>query len=163
MKAIVAMDENLGIGYQNSIPWRISEDFKWFKETTLNKSIIVGRVTFESLPPLKDRYIKVPTRNLDLLCSLIKGGEYFNPARFWTEKEFKEWSKNDILCGGAQVYKEFLHLCDEIYITHVKGIYECDIFFPLGERELLEMFPHAYHIKTFKGDHMVIKYTKNYE
>jgi dihydrofolate reductase len=56
MKAIAAMSENRGHGKK----WRtsmasIKEDFKWFKEFTMGKNLVVGNSTFQTLPPLKGR------------------------------------------------------------------------------------------------------------
>jgi dihydrofolate reductase len=59
MKAIMAMAKNRGIGLKGELPWgRIyKEDFKWFKEFTMGKKLVVGSKTFSTLPPLKDREI----------------------------------------------------------------------------------------------------------
>jgi dihydrofolate reductase len=48
-KAIAAMSENRVIGAGNKIPWHIPEDFKWFKQQTIGKVILMGRKTFEGL------------------------------------------------------------------------------------------------------------------
>ena len=56
--AIVACSKNLGIGLNNSIPWKIKEDLSFFCKTTSNNVVIMGSKTFESLPnkvPLKNR------------------------------------------------------------------------------------------------------------
>ncbi|PHQ69152.1 MAG: dihydrofolate reductase, partial [Sneathiella sp.] len=50
LSAIVAAAENNVIGANNGLPWRLSNDLKWFKKTTLGKPIIMGRKTFQSLP-----------------------------------------------------------------------------------------------------------------
>jgi dihydrofolate reductase len=58
MKAIVAVDQNWGIGYQGNLLQRIPEDLKFFKQLTIHKVVIMGRGTFDSLhgrTPLKDR------------------------------------------------------------------------------------------------------------
>ena len=48
-KAIAAMSLNRVIGAGNKIPWHLPEDFKWFKQQTVGKVILMGRKTFESL------------------------------------------------------------------------------------------------------------------
>ena len=56
MKAIIAMAKNRVIGKNNGLPWpSIKEDFKWFKEFTMGKTLIVGKTTFDTLPLLKNR------------------------------------------------------------------------------------------------------------
>ena len=56
ISAIVARAENRIIGKDNDLPWRLPGDLKWFKEKTLNRHIIMGRKSFESIPnPLPKR------------------------------------------------------------------------------------------------------------
>jgi dihydrofolate reductase len=73
MEAIVAYDINKGISKNDSIPWNIPEDMKFFKNTTLKNVVIMGKNTFASLNynPLKDRLNVVITRKPEL---------YFNYA-----------------------------------------------------------------------------------
>ena len=54
---IIAIDQNYGIGKNNSIPWRCPEDLQLFKNKTQNSIIIVGRKTAQSLPFLKNRTV----------------------------------------------------------------------------------------------------------
>ena len=63
--AIVAVDNNWGIGYNGELLERIPEDMKYFKELTQNKPIIMGRKTWDSLPkkPLPNRINIIITRN----------------------------------------------------------------------------------------------------
>ncbi|MEM9281065.1 MAG: dihydrofolate reductase, partial [Verrucomicrobiota bacterium] len=57
LKAIVAMASNRVIGKDGDLPWRLSEDLKWFKKLTVGNPIVMGRKTMESLPngPLPKR------------------------------------------------------------------------------------------------------------
>ena len=56
MKAIAAMSKNRCVGKNKGLPWpSIKEDFKWFKEFTMGKTLILGKNTFDTLPKLKDR------------------------------------------------------------------------------------------------------------
>lgn len=67
-KAIAAMSENRVIGRGLEIPWRIPEDFRWFKQQTQGKIVVMGRKTFESLQkPLPNRINVVLSRNPKLL------------------------------------------------------------------------------------------------
>ena len=62
-KAIAAMAENRVIGFENSIPWYLPEDFKWFKNTTLGHTLLMGRKTFESIGrPLPGRQTIILSR-----------------------------------------------------------------------------------------------------
>src|SRR5690606_10751727 len=63
---IVAYDKNRVIGYNNSMPWYLPEDLKYFKETTMGKPMSMGRKTFESIGRvLPGRRSIVVTRNSD--------------------------------------------------------------------------------------------------
>ena len=67
-KAIAAMSLNRVIGAGNAIPWHLPEDFKWFKQKTIGKVVLMGRKTYESLGrPLPNRINVVLTRNPKLL------------------------------------------------------------------------------------------------
>ena len=74
IQLIWAQDKNGGIGKNGKLPWHISEDLKNFKKITKNHPIIMGRVTWESLPfkPLPRR------RNIILSSQAIKGAEVYN-------------------------------------------------------------------------------------
>ena len=50
INAIVAISENSVIGKNGDLPWRISEDLKWFKKITLGHTLLMGRKTWQSLP-----------------------------------------------------------------------------------------------------------------
>jgi dihydrofolate reductase len=70
LKAIAAMSTNRVIGIGGKIPWHLSEDFKWFKATTLGKVVLMGRRTYESIgKPLPNRINLVLTRNPQKLTS----------------------------------------------------------------------------------------------
>ena len=68
MKAIIAMAQNRVIGKNNGLPWpSIKEDFKWFKEFTMGKTLIVGKTTFDTLPLLKNRECLVLTKPVEAI------------------------------------------------------------------------------------------------
>jgi dihydrofolate reductase len=166
MKAILAMSENRAIGKKGGLPWpSIKEDFKWFKEFTMNKTLIVGRTTFNTLPKLKDRECYVVTRNSPMstvgFCTVTTNSNgyvgkeihinYLDDMIKLNESESNNW----IVAGGAKTYELFLPYITEFYITHVKGTYEADTF--------MSPFEHLYNkqevIKEFEG-HKVIVYSK---
>ena len=130
MKAIVAVDRNWNIGNKGELLFRIKEDMKFFKETTIGKVVVMGRKTFESLPnkqPLKDRTNLVITSSKDYVSH--------DNVIFGTLDEIKEeidkYSTDDVfIIGGANVYKEFMHECSSIYVTHNVEVYEADTSIP---------------------------------
>ena len=65
LKAVVAMASNRIIGKDGDLPWKLSEDLKWFKKMTVGFPIVMGRKTMESLGrPLPKRRNIVISRNL---------------------------------------------------------------------------------------------------
>lgn len=128
MRAIVAVDKNWGIGYQGKLLEHIPDDMKFFRDTTLNKVVVMGRATFESLPnkkPLKNRINIVLSRSYEfeedvILCR--------------TKQEvlhvLSEYDEDDVfVIGGESIYKMFLPYCSEVYVTQIFGEYKADRFF----------------------------------
>ena len=73
---IVAMAQNGVIGRGNALPWRLPEDLKRFKESTLGKPILMGRKTFDSIGrPLPGRANLVLTRDRDWHAAAVQLGD----------------------------------------------------------------------------------------
>ena len=106
---IVCVDSKFGIAKNGSIPWKLSEDLKFFKEKTLNKKVLMGRKTIESLPrPLIGREVVSIPRGMELEESLLEV----------------------MVAGGESIYKTYIDKVERIYITMIEKDYECDQFFP---------------------------------
>lgn len=126
-KAIAAMSVNRVIGQGGQIPWRLPEDFKWFKRMTLGQVVVMGRKTFESIGrPLPGRSTIV----------LSRGGFQYPGVEVVTDlaQALRPDEPRDIfICGGARVYEQALPLCSDLYLTLVKRTVEGDTFFPAFE------------------------------
>ena len=118
MIAIVARSLNGVIGKDNGLPWHCKGDLQFFKRTTMDRKIVVGRTTFEGLPPLKGRDIYVLTRKMD---AAFENGTVVNGP--------DDVPADAILCGGAAVYDLLIDRCDEVLVTTVKKEVEGDTFF----------------------------------
>lgn len=129
VSAIVAAAENNVIGKDNDLLWRIPEDFKHFKSTTMGKPMVMGRKTFESLPGL------LPGRpHIVVSRSGFEAQGVISAASLEEGLEkAKEIAEDEIfIIGGAQIYKQALEqgLVDRLYLTRVHRSYEGDAFFP---------------------------------
>ena len=126
MIAIVAMTPSQVIGYRNAIPWRLPEDLRWFKETTLGHPVLMGRKTFESLgKPLRGRTNLVVSRTFAFHgVEMVPSLAGFDPDRY--EREV-------FVIGGAEIYRALLARCRQLLVTHVKAEYPGDAFFPAYE------------------------------
>ena len=123
MKAIVAVDKNYGIGYNNDLLFHIPEDMKFFRKTTTNNVVVMGRKTFESMgsKPLKNRTNIVITSRLDLKNNL----DIFSGSIEEMDRIIKEYSDHDIyIIGGSSIYKHYIDKCDELLITIYDREYE---------------------------------------
>ncbi len=126
-KAIAAMSLNRVIGQGERIPWRLPEDFKWFKRMTVGQVVVMGRKTFQSIGnPLPDR------------TTLILSRHEFQFPGVQTISDLGQIdlvreTREVFICGGAQVYEEALPLCSDLYLTLVKRVVEGDVFFPKFE------------------------------
>jgi len=157
MKAILALAKNRVIGKNGGLPWpSIPNDFKWFKEFTMGKKLIVGKNTFDTLPMLKNREILVLTRRIEELSEIPN--QYLINKNDLTGKIITDVSDLDpdiIVAGGAKTYVRLLPYITEFYVTHVNGSYDGDTFMPPFE----DLFTNKEVVKEFDL-HKVIKYTK---
>ena len=164
MKAIIAMAKNRVIGKNNGLPWpSIKEDFKWFKEFTMGKTLIVGKNTFDTLPLLKNRECLVLTKPVEAIDAYITNQYMINnnamTGQMITMEDVESYSRfrKDylIVVGGAKTYVKLLPYITEFYVTHVNGNYDGDTFMP----EFEHLFAHQEVVKEFDL-HKVIKYSK---
>lgn len=130
MIAIVACSSNWVIGAGGKIPWKVSEDMKFFKETTSGHIVIMGRKTFESIGvPLHNRInyvltsqiVPSPYNNLRFINNI-------NEIRYTLKDEDR--SKKIFLCGGAEIYEQFLPYCYEILLSVINIEVDGDVTMP---------------------------------
>ena len=125
-QAIAAMSLNRVIGNRNNIPWHLPEDFKWFKKTTMGHVLLMGRKTFNSIGrPLPGRDTVVLTRNPE---SIIGIPTFNSIEAFEQADEFQ--NRKVFVCGGAEIYRQTLEKCSDLFLTLVKQKIEGDTFFP---------------------------------
>lgn len=126
LSIIVAMDLNRAIGSNNKLPWNLPNDLKFVKEKTVNKTILMGRKNFESIGrPLPNRRNIVLTRNEDYKAV---GAEIINdPVDLIHNTNDNE---HIFIFGGEEIYKLFLPLVDDMYVTTIYHEFQGDTFFP---------------------------------
>lgn len=145
LKAVVAMASNRVIGKDGDLPWRLSEDLKWFKKMTLGFPIVMGRKTMESLGrPLPKRRNIVISRNLESIA------EGFELVRSCEEAvALLAGEEQASIIGGAQIYGEMMSLCDEVLLSYVYHPYEGDTILPEFE-DAFEMVEVIYRDEDFE-------------
>lgn len=122
---IVAMAENSVIGVDNSLPWHLPGDMKWFRRHTLGKSVVMGRKTYESIgKPLPDRANIVVTRNPEYDapgCQVVTS----------IDAALEVAGEGEVMIlGGEELYRQILPRADRLYLTLVRAEIEGDAFFP---------------------------------
>lgn len=135
---IVAHDRKKGIGFNNKLPWKLPRDMKRFVHKTEGHTVVMGRKTYESIgKPLPNRKNIVMTR--DSKYEVVSGVSRVasktsilaRNSRFPTEEIF--------IIGGAEIYRQFIHFADKIYVTEVDAEIESDVFFP-------QILSHEFHL-----------------
>jgi len=138
---IVAIAQNHAIGKDNQLLWHIPADLKRFKKLTTGHTIVMGKRTFYSLPirPLPNRRSIVIT---DIAGEEIEG---CTMAYSIAEAiEMMDEEKENFIIGGGSVYKQFLPLADQLYLTIVQKDFEADTFLEidLQDWETIEREDH---------------------
>jgi|SRR6185312_7522701 len=135
VSAVVATSENHVIGKDNKLLWYLPNDLKHFKEITAGHTVIMGRKTYESVgKPLPRRRNIIITRQQ----ITIEGCEVVNSIE--AALALCEGEPEVFIVGGAEIYRQSLHLTDRIYLTIVHKNFEGDSFFPeLNKNEWKEV------------------------
>ncbi len=138
ISAIVAVDENWGIGYQGQLLEHIPADLKHFKELTKYNVVVMGRNTWESLPK-KDTLPRLPDRiNIIVSSSMVPNSVISILGDLTVAMPLEETLNyicaNDMdvfVIGGGQIYDALLPYCDRVYVTKIHASHDnVDTFFP---------------------------------
>lgn len=138
---IVAVTTNDVIGNENRLPWRLPADLQHFKRMTVGKPIVMGRLTWESLPGLlPQRKHIVVTRNKSYQAD---GAVVVHSL----EAALEEAGAVDeiMIVGGGCLYAEALPLASRIYLTKIHQTFAGDTYFPkLGDEwQVTEQQDHS--------------------
>ena len=129
INAILAMDNSMGIGYENTLPWSHNKkDMKWFRDCTSGHVVVMGRKTWESFgsKPLPNRInVVVTNKEVEGNPDRIERGEM---VEIISTLVCKYPDLHIFIIGGANIYRQALTFCDKIYVTRIKGLYKCDTF-----------------------------------
>jgi len=143
MNMIVAVDNNLAIGYKNQLLCSISEDKKYFKKLTDGKAVIMGRKTYESIgKSLQNRKNYVLTRDTNFERDFIF--TYTDKNKLLEEVNILHRSEDIFVIGGAEIYKLFFNDCDMFYITKIDKVFKADSYFPALDLQLISESENFY-------------------
>lgn len=139
LSQITAMARNRVIGINNTLPWEIPEDMKFFRTKTKGHVMIMGRKTFESLgAPLPGRYHIIITRQTDYKYDhpQVKIVATVQEAVSFAQTLLPQWPEEVFIIGGGEIYKESLSVTDKVYLTIIEKDFVGDAYYP----ELPECF-----------------------
>ena len=126
--AIVHADRKWGIGKNNDMMFSLPKDMKFFRETTMGHTVVMGGNTLRSFPnqkPLKNRVNIVLSRGqVRDDCIIVRSYDEL-------KAEMKKHENEDIyVIGGGEVYKALLPYCDGALVTKVDADGGAEVFFP---------------------------------
>lgn len=129
---VVAIAENGVIGDKGEMPWRISDDLKWFKKVTLGKPVIMGRKTFESIgKPLPGRRNIVVTRSASWKKEgAVRAASVDEALRLAAAFAAEDGVDEVCVIGGGEIYAQTLDRAQRIYLTRVAASVDGDAHFP---------------------------------
>ncbi len=126
---IVAYDDTRVIGKNGKLPWYFKDDLAYFKRITENHTCVMGRKTYESI--LERLHKPLPNRNNIVVSRTISDQRVTVIDDFLNYLKSVDDTEEEIfIIGGSEIYHMALPHADRLYITHIHGTYEGDIYFP---------------------------------
>nr|WP_315193410.1 dihydrofolate reductase [uncultured Aquabacterium sp.] len=155
---IAAVARNGAIGRDNALLWRLPEDLKFFKRTTLGCPVVMGRKTFESIGrPLPGRRNVVITRDPTWRAEGVDVVHSLEAALAATSTPDTE---RVFVIGGGEIYAQALPLADEIVLTEIDADFEGDTFFPAWPREAFREHSRETHIAEAGWNYHFVTYRR---
>lgn len=129
---IACVSQDGGLGQGGELLWHIPEDMKFFRQTTQDSTVVMGRKTFESIgrPLPKRENIILSSRPLEIA----------GVRSFQSQESLEDYLKsldpahNIYIIGGASLYQMFLEQADKLYLTEVAARKPADTYFPTFDR-----------------------------
>ncbi|MBT2759983.1 dihydrofolate reductase [Paenibacillus sp. ISL-20] len=151
---IVAYDQNRLIGSNNQLPWHIPADLQHFKLTTLNKTVVMGRKTFESIgKSLSNRTNLILTSDKSYTA---EGCTVLHSIDDILDYVADNLPNETIVIGGSELYTQFLPYVNKMYVTEIDASFVGDSYFPEINPDEWYLSNAAYIPKGYKTPHDLI-------
>ena len=149
---VVAVGSKNEIGANGELLWRLPKDMQYFKEITYGHHVLMGRKTYESIPPkfrpLPGRVNIVVTRDISKVfegCKIVSSVE--EGIKFAQDSEAEDL----MIIGGGEIYKSTFKKAHTIYLTKVDASFpNADVFFPEIKKEDWKIVSNEKHIADEK-------------
>ncbi|MEY4560920.1 MAG: dihydrofolate reductase FolA [Pseudomonadota bacterium] len=149
---IAAVARNGVIGHDNQLLWRLPEDMKYFKRSTLGHPVIMGRKTWDSVPerfrPLPDRHNIVVTRQPGWQAAGATTTHSLDEALAAVQPD----ANRVFVIGGGELYAAAMPLADELLITEIDHPFEGDAHFPEWDRNAFVEVSREHHQAAAPND-----------
>lgn len=144
---IAAAAKNLTIGKDGDLPWRLPDDMKYFMEKTINHPVVMGRKSYEALPP---KYRPLPNRT-NIVVTRQEGYQASGAVVFGSLKAALDYAKTIeheevFVTGGGEIYAQSLEPAHRIYLTEVDAEVEGDAHFPEFDKGRWKETQREHHV-----------------
>lgn len=160
LSLIAAVARDGGIGRRNELLWREREDQQHFRRVTMGSPVVMGRKTWESLPP---RFRPLPGRRNVVLTRdaawQADGAE--RAASLADALALLADAPKVFVIGGAQVYAAALPRADELVLTEVDAVFDADVFFPDWPRGAFEAVSSESHMTQDGTPYRFVTYRRH--
>ncbi|MCL2522212.1 MAG: dihydrofolate reductase [Erysipelotrichales bacterium] len=131
---IVALDKNGLIGNGNDLPWHYPSDLKYFRKNTLNKTLLMGSNTYQSII---DRIGKPLEKRISVVASYIEKKSDFESVKYILDPLafIKDFPKEEelMIVGGKSIYELTAPYAEKLYLTVINDSHEGDCFLQLPD------------------------------
>lgn len=159
---IAAVARNGCIGRDNALLCHLPEDQRHFRRVTLGCPVVMGRKTWESLPP---RYRPLPSRrNIVVTRNPLWSAEGAEPApSLEAAIALVDAEARVFVIGGGELYREAIAHADELVLTEIDRDFDGDTRFPVWDRKLFrEVGREAHHASPPNDfDYAFVTYQRN--
>ncbi len=144
MVLVAAIGDNLVIGREGQLPWRLRSDLQHFRKLTLNRPLIMGRKTHESIGKVLDgRTNIVLTRDLSLVSPGTVLATSLDAALSFARNDAIRRGVDEIMViGGGDIFAATMPMADRLEITHVHVSPDGDAQFPTIDPEVWQEVAH---------------------
>lgn len=140
---IVAMSHDRVIGLHNKMPWHLPGELAYFKHTTLGKTVVMGRKTFDSIGhALPHRRNIIISKQMSLI---IPGCEVYSNLDVALENATHTNDEEIMIIGGASLFTQTLPIAKRLYLTLIDAKLPGDTFFPEWNKAEWQIITNTYH------------------
>src|SRR6476660_9838792 len=143
---VAALGDNAIIGRDGQLPWHLKSDLQHFRKMTLNRPLIMGRKTYESIGKLlPERTNIVLTRDLSLIAPGAVLATSLDAALSYARTDAAKRAVDEIMVIGGDIFTATMPMADRLEITHVHASPEGDALFPPIDPEVWQEISREEH------------------